>query len=61
MDPITTVVLIGAALSANSGTVALITTVLFGASEALSLIPKVKSNGVFQLVSNILRGIKGRK
>lgn len=34
---------------------------LFAVSEALSLIPKVKANGVFQLVQNILRTLKGEK
>lgn len=33
---------------------AIIFGVLFGISEALSLIPQVKSNGVFQMIFNIL-------
>lgn len=31
---------------------------LFAVSEGLSMLPFVKSNGVFQLVFNILKGIK---
>lgn len=38
--------------------------VIFGAlwavSEALSLIPAVKSNGVFQLVFNMLKKVRGK-
>lgn len=30
---------------------------LLAVSEALSLIPAVKSNGIFQLVYNILKGL----
>ena len=33
---------------------------LFAVSEALSLIPQVKSNGVFQLVFNLLRALVGK-
>lgn len=35
--------------------------VLLGISEALSLIPSVKSNGIFQLVVQVLKAISGRK
>ena len=31
--------------------------VLFGISEALSLVPSIKANGIFQLVLNILKAI----
>lgn len=34
--------------------------VLFAISEALSLIPAVKSNGIFQLIANILKTLLGR-
>ena len=37
--------------------IAIVATALFAISEALSLIPKVKSNGVFQLVANIIRKV----
>jgi TctA family transporter len=37
---------------------ALILGVLFGISEALSLIPGVQANGVFQLIVNILKALK---
>lgn len=39
--------------------------VLLGAalavSEALSLIPAVKSNGIFQLIVNVIKSIAGKK
>lgn len=44
MDPITIIGILGAALAI---------------SEALSLIPGIKSNGIFQLVFNILKVIAG--
>lgn len=34
--------------------------VLFGVSEALALIPALKSNSVFQLVFNILKSLAGK-
>ena len=37
--------------------IAIVVTALFAVSEALSLIPKVKSNGVFQLIANIIRKV----
>lgn len=33
---------------------------LFAVSEALALIPQIKSNSVFQLVFNILKKVSGR-
>jgi hypothetical protein len=42
-------------------TLLLILAVLGGVSEALSLIPAVKANGVFQLVANILKTLLGKK
>lgn len=33
---------------------------LFGVSEALALIPGVKSNSIFQLCANTLKGILGK-
>lgn len=39
----------------------LVLAVLGGISEALSLIPAVKANGVFQLVVNILKALLGKK
>lgn len=41
--------------------VLLVLAVLGGISEALSLIPAVKANGVFQLVANILKVLLGKK
>jgi len=37
--------------------IAIVVTALFAVSEALSLIPKVKSNGIFQLIANIIRKV----
>ena len=37
--------------------IAIVVIALFAVSEALSLIPKVKSNGVFQLIANIIRKV----
>lgn len=34
--------------------------VLFGISEALSLIPAIKANGVFQMIFNILAKLAGK-
>ena len=33
---------------------------LLAVSEALSLIPQVKSNGVFQIVHNLLKSLAGK-
>jgi len=33
---------------------------LLAISEALSLIPQVKSNGVFQLIHNLLKSLAGK-
>ncbi len=37
-----------------------IVTALFAVSEALSLIPQVKSNGIFQLVFNVIKKVAGK-
>jgi len=39
----------------------LVMAVLGGISEALSLIPSIKANGVFQLISNALKALLGKK
>lgn len=39
----------------SQNTLAIIFGVLFGISEALSMIPALKSNGIFQMVLNILK------
>lgn len=44
----------------DSTTIAIITTALWAISEALSLIPSVKANGVFQLFYNLIKKITGR-
>ena len=38
----------------------IILTVLLAISEALSLIPQVKSNGVFQVIYNLLKSLAGK-
>ncbi|MEW6006161.1 MAG: hypothetical protein AB1695_12690 [Stygiobacter sp.] len=37
-----------------------IVTALLAVSEALSLIPAVKSNGIFQLIVNLLKKLAGK-
>ena len=44
----------------ETGTLALVFGVCFGISEALSLIPAVQSNGVFQLVFGVLKKLAGK-
>lgn len=43
----------------NEQTVSIILA-LFAISEALAFIPKVKSNGIFQLAVNILKTLAGK-
>jgi hypothetical protein len=45
----------------NPQNVAVVLGALFTVSEALSLIPSIKANGVFQLVYRIIRGLSGKK
>lgn len=45
----------------NPQNVAVVLGVLLSISEALSLIPSIKANGVFQLVFRIIRGLSGKK
>lgn len=40
--------------------IALISAVLLGVSEALSLIPSIKANGIVQLVIGLLKSIAGK-
>ena len=44
----------------DSQTVAIIAGALLAVSEALSLIPAVKANGIFQLVVNIIKSLAGK-
>jgi hypothetical protein len=44
----------------DSQTVAIVVGALFAVSEALSLIPAVKSNGVFQFIFNLLKILAGK-
>ena len=41
--------------------IVLVVAVLGGISEALSLIPSVKANGVFQLIQGIIKLLSGKK
>lgn len=45
----------GSLMHIDSGTLSIILGVLFGISEALSLIPAVKANSVFQFIFPILQ------
>ena len=38
----------------------IVVTALLAISEALSLIPQVKSNGVFQVIYNLLKSLAGK-
>ena len=46
-------------MNLDQNSMAVILAALFAVSEALSLIPQVKSNGVFQFVFNVLKKVKG--
>ena len=57
MDTILSLFGIGAAVDP---TTFIIVSALFAVSEALSLIPAVKSNGIFQLVFNVIKKVAGK-
>ncbi len=42
------------------GNAVIILGALFAISEALALIPGIKSNSVFQLLFNIIKGVSGK-
>lgn len=42
-------------------TLSIVIGVLFAISEALSMIPAVKSNGIFQMLWNVLKIMAGQK
>ena len=42
------------------GSATIILAALLAISEALSLIPQVKSNGVFQVIYNLLKSLAGK-
>lgn len=44
----------------DSAILVLVFGVAFGISEALSLIPQLKANGVFQLIFGILKTLAGK-
>jgi hypothetical protein len=44
----------------DSNFLMMIFAVLFGISEALALIPAIKSNSLFQLIYNILKTLAGK-
>ena len=45
----------------DSGTLIIILAALLAVSEALSLIPALKANGVFQLIYGVLLYLTGKK
>ena len=45
---------------AGQATIAIILGALLGISEALSLIPSVKANGIFQLVTGWFKALKDK-
>jgi hypothetical protein len=45
----------------NPQNVAVVLGVLLSVSEALSLIPTIKANGIFQLSFRIIRSLSGKK
>lgn len=47
-------------INMDSNTIAVMATAAWAVSEALSLIPQVKSNGIFQLIANIARRVAGK-
>lgn len=44
----------------DANTIAIIATAAWAVSEALSLIPSVKSNGLFQLLATLIRKVAGK-
>lgn len=44
----------------DANTVAIIVTAAWAVSEALSLIPAVKSNGIFQLLAALIKKVAGK-
>jgi hypothetical protein len=44
----------------DAATISIVIGALFAVSEALSLIPAVKSNGIFQLFFNVIKTVAGR-
>lgn len=47
-------------MSIDANTMAIIATAAWAVSEALSLIPAVKANGLFQLLSALVRKVAGK-
>ncbi len=45
----------------DNQTITIIVAAALAVSEALSLIPAIKANGIFQLISNILLKLAGKK
>lgn len=44
----------------DANTIAVVATAAWAVSEALSLIPAVRANGIFQLVYQVVKKIAGR-
>ena len=47
-------------MTLDANTIAIIATAAWAVSEALSLIPAVKANGLFQLLAGIVRKLAGK-
>jgi len=47
-------------MNIDNQTITLIVAALFAVSEALALIPAVKSNGVFHLIFNVIKTLAGK-
>lgn len=41
-------------------TLAMIFGILWGISEALSYVPSIKANGIFQAISNVIASLNGK-
>ena len=44
----------------DSNIIAIIATAAWAVSEALSLIPSIKANGIFQLLANVIKRLAGK-
>ncbi len=45
----------------EANNIAIVFAVLFAASEALSLIPAIRANSIFQMIWNLLKVLAGKK
>lgn len=47
-------------MNLDANTIAVIATAAWAVSEALSLIPSVRANGLFQLLAQLIRKVAGK-